>query len=156
MLYSENKIKKKNTQYTVQHVTAILPAMRQVFPRYMTCPITSRYRTATNEPIKSFNPSAQLIPASSYLNLFIQIHRQKVYIHLTVKFLLPSRFPSRLLVSALLLLDIPTSFCVMHSFPSHDLNHRSLVLGIYLFPSIQKFISVFFVLFYKPFSHFII
>lgn len=47
-----------------------------------------------------------------------------------VKFLLPSRFPSRLLVSALLLLDIPTSFCVMHSFPSHDLNHRSLVLGI--------------------------
>lgn len=153
MLYSENKVKKK---YTIQHVTAILPAMRQVFPRYMTCPITSRYRTATNEPIKSFNPSAQLIPASSHLNLFIQIHRQKVYIYLTVKFLLPSRFPSRLLVSALLLLDIPTSFCVMHSFLSHDLNHRSLVLGIYLFPSIQKFISGFFVLFYKPFSHFII
>lgn len=58
----------------------------------------------------------------------------------TVMFLPPFHFLSLSHVSVLPLWDIPTSFCVMHSFLSHVLNHHILVLGIYSFPSFKKFI----------------
>lgn len=86
MPYLMNKFN-KNTQYTVQHVTEILPAMRQVFPRYMTCPITSRYRTATNEPIRSLIQmhSWYIVPASycilfNFLFRYTLTERKSTYI----------------------------------------------------------------------------